>query len=146
MKRTYFIFLCVQAICLSGLAIKQKQSEFPSPPIFKDDEYAIFLDESYKVFKTKKIEGLEISENCFKGNKPKCESYEFAQIKPKNLSIKYQGFNNMASIHCEAIGGRNLLALDNKKNHYNFCKFGDQSLVNSWSMYYKHFPQATSAR
>lgn len=114
---------------------------FPKPPSFKDDEYAIFIDESYQVFKTKKFEKLELSASCFKGSKPHCQAYEFAQIKPKDLSIKVPGLNNKSAIHCEAVGGRNLLALDNRNNQYNFCRFSDGSMVNSWSMNYKHFPQ-----
>lgn len=116
-------------------------NQFPEPPKFKDDEYAIFIEDSYKVFKTKKYEKLELTEGCFKGTKPKCEAYEFSQIKPKDLSIKAPGMNNKSAIHCEAVGGRNLLALDNKNNQYNFCRFADGSMVNSWSMNYKHFPQ-----
>ena len=118
------------------------QKQFPEPPKFKDDEYAIFIEDAYQVFKTKKIEKLELSESCFKTSKPKCEAYEFAQIKPKDLSIKAPGMNNKSAIHCEAVGGRNLLALDNKNNQYNFCRFSDGSMVNSWSMNYKHFPQS----
>ena len=119
----------------------KSKDQFPSPPQIKDDEYAIFIEDAYQVFKTKNFEKLELSESCFKNAKPKCEAYEFAQIKPKDLSIKVPGLNNKSAIHCEAIGGRNLLALDNKNNQYNFCRFGDGSMVNSWSMNYKHFPQ-----
>jgi hypothetical protein len=117
------------------------QKQFPDPPKFKDDEYAIFIGDSYQVFKTKKYESLELNDGCFKGTKPKCQAYEFAQIKPKDLSVKVPGLNNKSAIHCEAVGGRNLLALDNKNNQYNFCRFADGSMVNSWSMNYKHFPQ-----
>lgn len=109
-------------------------------PQFKDDEYAIFIDDNYKIFKTKNFEKFELIDTCFKKNKPNCLAYKFAQIKPKNLQIEHEGFDNLAAIHCEKIGGKNLIALDNKKNHYNFCKFNDGSLVNSWSMHYKHFP------
>jgi putative hemolysin len=118
------------------------QNQFPPPPKFKDDEYAIFIEDAYQIFKTKKFESLELSESCFNSKKPKCEAYEFAQIKPKDLSIKAPGMNNKSAIHCEAVGGRNLLALDNKNNQYNFCRFADGSMVNSWSMNYKHFPQS----
>lgn len=130
--------LTKQAIAKSD---SKTQSQFPEPPQFNDDEYAIFIEDAYQIFKTKKFETLELSESCFKTKKPKCEAYEFAQIKPKDLSIKAPGMNNKSAIHCEAVGGRNLLALDNKNNQYNFCRFADGSMVNSWSMNYKHFPQ-----
>lgn len=118
----------------------ESKDNFPQPPKFSDDEYAIFIEDAYQVFKTKKFEKLEISESCFKKDKPQCEAYSFSQIKPKDLSIKVPGLNNKSAIHCEAVGGRNLLALDNKGNQYNFCRFSDSSMVNSWSMHYKHFP------
>ncbi len=120
--------------------LQGSKSEFLSPPALKADEYAIFLDESYQVFKTKKFQGLELSEDCVKNNKPKCLAFEFAQIKPKNLTVKYEGYNNFAAIHCASVNGKNLIALDSKNNQYNFCQFSDKSLVNSWSMYYKSFP------
>ena len=121
-----------------------KKTEFAVPPQFKDDEYAIFLDESYKIFKTKKFEKLELTEACFaKSARPKCMAYEFAQIRPKKLEMKAPGLNNMSAIHCDEVGGRNLLALDNKNNQYNFCRFDDGSMVNSWSMHYKFFPAKT---
>lgn len=113
---------------------------FPEPPPLKKDEYAIFIEDKYHIFKTKEFEKIELTEGCLKSATPKCQAYEFAQIKPKNLSVKYPGFNNFSAIHCDAVGGKNLLALDDKNNHYNFCRFDDGSMANSWSMYYKHFP------
>ena len=124
----------------SGDFASVKTSDFATPPQFKNDEYALFLDDSYKIFKTKKFDRLELSEGCFKKAKPACLALEFSQIKPRKLELKAPGMNNMSAIHCEEVGGRNLLALDNKNNHYNFCRFNDGSMVNSWSMHYKHFP------
>ncbi len=129
------------AASTSAAATSAKKGEFAVPPSFKDDEYAIFLEESYKIFKTKKFEKLELTESCFKKSaKPKCMAYEFSQIRPKKLEMKAPGMNNMSAIHCDEVGGRNLLALDNKNNQYNFCRFDDGSMVNSWSMHYKFFP------
>lgn len=111
------------------------------PPSLSSDEYAIFIKDKYLKFKIKKFQGLELDLSCFKGKIPKCEAYEFSQIKPKSLMMKNEAFNNMAAIFCEAVHGRNLLALDKNRNEYNFCRFPDDSMVNSWSLYYKHFPQ-----
>jgi putative hemolysin len=116
------------------------QKKFPVPPKILKDQYTVFFNDKYEIFKTKKFEKLELTESCFKNKKVTCQAYEFAQIKPKSLEIKSPGMNNMSAIHCEAVGGQNLLALDYKNNQYNFCRFGDGSMVNSWSMNYKHFP------
>jgi uncharacterized protein len=129
--------LAAQSKTAAASAIK---SEFARPPALKADEYAIFLDDSYKIFKTKKFQKLELALNCFKKDKPVCNAYEHSGIKPKNLSLKHESMNNMAAVHCEAVGGRNLIALDSKNNQFNFCWFYDGSMVNSWSMYYKHNP------
>lgn len=147
------IFLALSVVCPGALAQKPikkyldtskkmevKKNSFPEKPSLKNGEYAIFIEDQYKIFKTKKFEEIDLTDECLKSGKPKCQAYEFAQIKPKNLSVKYPGFNNFSAIHCDAVGGKNLLALDDKNNHYNFCRFGDGSMANSWSMYYKHFP------
>lgn len=112
------------------------------PPALNKDEYAIFIKNKYIKFKTKKYEGLELDMSCFtKSIKPVCKAYEFSQIRPKNLKIKNEAMNNFAALTCESVFGSNLLALDFQRNDYNFCRFDDGSMVNSWSLFYKHFPK-----
>mgnify|MGYP001602787328 FL=1 len=107
-------------------------------PRLKEGEYAIFLNDTYKVFKTKRFEELEIEVSCFKKNKPRCKAFDFSKIKPKEIKSTQASMNNFAAIHCADISGRNLIALDSKRNEYNFCYFKDGSMANSWSIYFKH--------
>lgn len=111
------------------------------PPPLEKNEYAIFIEDKYLKFTTKKFQDLELDMSCFKTKTPKCEAFEFSEIKPKSLIMKNEALNNLAAIFCEAVHGRNLLALDRGRNEYNFCRFQDGSMVNSWSLYYKHFPK-----
>ena len=116
------------------------QLKRPAVPELKTDEYAVFIDEAYKIFKTKTHEEFELETSCFKKDKPECDAYTFAQVKPKNITLKHQGLNNFAAIHCADITGRNLIALDADRKEYNFCFFKDGAMVNSWSVYFKHRP------
>lgn len=120
---------------------KLTEDILPVPPPLAKDEYAIFIVDKYIKFKTKKFKNLEFDLSCFKSAKPDCEALKFSEVTPKNLMLKRESMNNMGAIFCEAVHGRNLLALDNKKNEYNFCRFHDGSMVNSWSLYYSHFPK-----
>lgn len=112
----------------------------PKPPALKPDEYAVFYNDQYQVFKTKKQDKLEFSTNCFKNNKLDCEAFRLSQLKNVKLAIKDPEMQNWGALYCDAIFGRNLIALDQKGNQYNFCRFQDGSMVNSWSLYFKAYP------
>lgn len=106
-------------------------------PKIKLDEYAIFVDGRYEVFKTKKFEDLELDLKCFKDGIPKCEAYAFSQMKPTNADLEKNKINNFVAAHCHAIYGLNLIALNYKKDEFNFCRFKDGSMVSSWSVFMK---------
>lgn len=108
------------------------------PPL-KKGEYAVFITDAYVIFKTQKIENLELDTKCFKNNKPQCEAYAMAKIKPKDIE-SLGGATNLAAVNCENMNGRNMIAVDMDRNEYNFCRYKDGSMVNSWSMYKYHNP------
>jgi len=115
-----------------------RSSSIISPPKLKSDEYAVFYNDSYQIFKTTKIEQLEFSTNCLKNKKLDCEAYRLSQLKNVKIKLKDPQMQNWGALYCEAIHGRNLIALDQKGNQSNFCRFEDGSLVNSWSLYFKN--------
>jgi|GEM_PF-3558438 len=121
-------------------ATKPVPKKYATVPSLKKGEYAVFIEDSYKVFKTKKFEDFELETSCFKNEKPKCDAYSFAQVKPKPITLKHEGLNNFAAIHCSEITGKNLIAFDDERKEYNFCLFRDGSMVNSWSVYFKYHP------
>lgn len=119
------------------------QPNFPQVPALKAGEYAVFVDKGYEIFKTKEVNELEFDTSCFKvGKTPSCEAAKAAAV---TTPPKYATENmfHPAALYCEARGGKNLIALDHKKDEYNFCRFKDKSMVNSWAMYLKHNPKKT---
>lgn len=114
---------------------------FPEVPKLKAGEYAVFVEKAYIVFKTKEVNALEYDMSCFKaGANPTCEAATAANDKAETKSKRENNFHP-AALFCEARGGKNLIAFDHKKDEYNFCRFKDNSMVNSWAMYLKHNPK-----
>jgi putative hemolysin len=117
------------------------QPNFPPVPKLNKGEYAVFVEKAYIVFKTKEVNELELDTSCFKaGNTPNCEAATAASNKtaPK---YKRENLFHPAALFCEARGGRNLIAIDSKHDEFNFCRFKDNSMVNSWAMYNKYNPK-----
>ena len=114
---------------------------FPAVPKLQKGEYAIFIEKNYQIFRTTEVNKLEFDNSCFKAGKtPTCEAALAANNKSEPV-YKTQNLFHPAANFCEARGGRNLIALDYKRDEYNFCRFKDNSMVNSWAMYNKHNPQ-----
>lgn len=105
------------------------------------DEYLIQYNHEKDVrFKTKEYENLELSTNCFKFNKPKCQAFEKSLLGTKEKHTDHMispSHNNWGAIHCPLIGGENVLVKTSQGNESDFCQFKDGSLVSSWSAYYK---------
>lgn len=106
-------------------------------------EYKIILDENYETFRTRTYQKLELSENCFKSEKPNCQAYTVSLEKGPKVTLNQFGSNNKAALNCKNMGGKNLVALDKDRNEFGFCKFGDGSMVTIWSMYFKTNPPPT---
>lgn len=142
--RNVILFFFSFIFCTVAYAKKTEsaktQPKHPSVPALKTGEYAVFIEDAYKIFKTKTHEEFELETSCFKKDKPQCDAYTFAQVKPKNITLKHEALNNFAAIHCADITGKNLIALDANRNEFNFCLFKDGSMVNSWSVYFKYNP------
>ncbi|MNK92137.1 hypothetical protein D3C87_1122550 [compost metagenome] len=102
-------------------------------PKLEKDQYAIFLNEKYEVFKTEKQDGLEFKQGCLKDKN--CQALKASQGKT-TTAAKSQSFHPAASF-CKARGGKNLVATNNLRDEFNFCQFSDGSMVTSWSLYNK---------
>lgn len=140
MNKTVLSFLLMSFICFSTFAenkeVKKTVRNFPAPPAVKKGEYALFLEDKYITFKTQKWNKYEFDTSCFKANKkkPECMAYEYTQVKNKNYQLPDPSMNNAAAFICSKRNGKNLLALDFKKNEIDFCRFPDGSMVNSWNL------------
>lgn len=151
MKYLFLIFvsLCTASATIAAAVTSKNtktkaQTERPAhvaAPKLKADQYALFLEDKYIIFKTKKTDGLELDLSCYKkNNTADCMALTYAKMKAENVESPHPAMNNMAAFHCVKMNGRNLLALDHKHNEIDFCRFPDKSMVSSWSMYLRHHP------
>lgn len=154
MKFRFFVVLfffgnLIFANTVKSASSSQDQSQavvHPVAPKVKKGEYALFLKDNYIVFKTQKTaEGFELDLSCFtksnsKSKKADCMAYTYAKMKAENVQIPHPAMNNRAAFHCSKMQGRNLLAIDDQRNEIDFCRFPDNSMVSSWSMYMYHNP------
>lgn len=140
MKTKAITALAILLLGVTTLAEERKyaQPKFPPVPKMKSHEYAVFVENKYQVFSTEKYDDLEYTVGCIKNRD--CQASKAAQDKsaPK---YKTENLFHPAAQFCEARGGKNLIALNDKKEEFNFCRFPDNSMVNSWSMYLKHNPK-----
>jgi putative hemolysin len=98
-------------------------------------QFSIYFKSQYHIFTIREYKKLKLSSNCFKKDLPKCQAYDVAQIKVKNVVTKIPGQTHPASMHCARLMGQNLIAYDHENNEYDFCRFPDDSLVSSWSIF-----------
>lgn len=119
----------------------EAQVIFAKMPNLKESEYAVFVEDKYEIFTTEKVEELELDSNCAKKKPPTCLAFLARERGGKGpVAPKHPGLNNPAALFCEAQEGRNLIAMNFKKQEFNFCRFKDGSMVNSWSLYLKKNP------
>lgn len=117
-------------------------------PKIQPGEMTVYFKETYHIFKVVEFKNLKLSDNCFsktvKGKKlaPQCQAYDVAQIKVKDVAAAQPGQTHYASSHCTRLMGQNLIAYDHFNNEYDYCRFPDDSLVSSWSMFNNSFQRA----
>ncbi len=110
-------------------------------PKLANAEFAVFDGTKYRKFSTFIAYGLKLSSEC----KPKkgpiiCKAFEASTKKIEKI-ISPASQMNPASILCNQLGGKNLIALNNAREEFNYCEFEDRSMANSWSLYYKFYPK-----
>lgn len=123
-------------------AVKATKSiERPRKPAsIKTNEFAVFIDKQYTIVKTKKFDGLLINAEC-STSKP-CEA--LSAVKKTKVPLSkgpHPALQHPAAHHCADLGGKNLIAINANGEDENLCRFGDSSYINSWDLYYKHFPK-----
>jgi putative hemolysin len=114
------------------------KEDFAKKPKVPADALAIFVDDSYKLIKFKKIDGLLISENCRKKN---CLALEATLKKNPFPAAVQTGLLNPAALYCASVGGINIIAINDKSHEENVCHFKDKSYINSWDLFYSRFPK-----
>lgn len=131
-----FMVICSQAPAKN----KTKKPVIPEkPPIkkLKDGQFTFFLENKYLIFSSVKDGELIYSENC---KATECDAVKAAKKKLPFPTVKMPGMYNPGSAYCSDHSGKPLIALDKAGDSYDFCRFKDGSLVDSWSMLFNHYP------
>lgn len=65
-----------------------------------------------------------------------CKNYKCDAINALAFRVKatYIGDNNPASAQCKKRNGSNQILEDKNKNQYDYCKFKDSSMIDSWNL------------
>jgi putative hemolysin len=136
-KTTLIIFIF--SISINTFAAETAKQKFPSPPAVKENEITVFIEDKYKIFQIKKENEVVFTKDCL-DKKKTCLAYQATEKAIPLPGPKAPGLGMPAADYCDAKGGRNLIAFDNKRDEVNYCFFKDGTAVGSWSMYFKHYP------
>ncbi|MFV3407676.1 DUF333 domain-containing protein [Bdellovibrio bacteriovorus] len=94
----------------------------------------------YVVVSVLDYQGLTLSESCLKNGKMNCDAWKAAQTKLDVAKTPNVGvIGNPAARYCLSHKALNRILLDAKKAEYDYCVFPDGSVIDSWTLYNKHF-------
>lgn len=97
--------------------------------------------EKYVDVRVREYEGLHLSEICFSKKNPKCDAYTATLTKSSPSITKTGLLGHPASRYCNDKNGLARILIAEDKKQYDFCLFKDGSMIDSWDLYYKHFPK-----
>lgn len=121
---------------LEKVPVDADGEQFLKRPSLKPGQFTALYKGQYHIFEIKEFNKLKLSKNCFrKKSQPNCQAFEIAKIKVKNIVATIPGQTNPASMHCARMSGENLIAYDFENKEYDYCRFSDNSMVSSWSMF-----------
>lgn len=102
-----------------------------------------YYDSRAKAYKSLAViekDGVTISQACFKSGKLRCQAWDAVLNKKALTRTPGVGVvGNPAARYCHDHNANNRIVLDRKKNEYDYCLFSDGSMIDSWSLYYKHY-------
>ncbi len=107
-----------------------------------DQTLKYFNNDKYSDVKIKTYEKANLTESCFKGGKPNCKAWTTFNAKAKTPTKNPTPLaGNPAALYCWDVGAKNRILKAQNGDQYDFCVFDDNSMVDSWDLYYKHFPK-----
>jgi len=109
---------------------------------FAQTSLRIYENDVYKNVKISEFQGAHLNSECIKGGKPQCKAWSCFLEKPKPRSkSNFPLAGDPAAQYCWDVEAKNriLKSVDNKQ--YDYCVFSDNSMIDSWDLYYKHFPR-----
>lgn len=100
----------------------------------------LFENEKYRDIKIFEVMGTKISADCFKKGNPECAAWKAYSGKPVKVSeSKTDLAGNPAARYCGDLKSNNRILKATDGKEYDYCVFTDGSMVDSWSLYNKHF-------
>ncbi|KHD88728.1 MAG: hypothetical protein OM95_08000 [Bdellovibrio sp. ArHS] len=125
-------------LILSVLLTSYSYASKPAKPKLKPGQYAVFMNETYRVVESVTKDQLVISKNCGSS----CLAINALKKKEALPRAPHSAMQNPAAQYCKAVGGTNLIAINSNGAEENLCTFSDNSFVNSWDLFYKRFPKS----
>lgn len=112
--------------------------------LYSSGSYALNLKlyekEKYKDVAITEFQGAKISSSCIKKDKADCKAWTAFTGKPaKRSKAVKELLGNPAALYCADLKSMNRILKDDTGNQYDYCVFDDGSMVDSWSIYNKHF-------
>lgn len=110
------------------------------PPIekLKAEQFTYFFENKYINFSSIKDGELIYSSGC---KNRKCDAVRAAAKQLPFPAVKKPGMYNPGPAYCSDHSGKPVIALDKAGSSFDFCRFKDGSLVDSWSLLLNHYPK-----
>ncbi|MDG0817302.1 DUF333 domain-containing protein [Bdellovibrio svalbardensis] len=93
----------------------------------------------YDTVRVTEYQGVKISESCVKAGKANCQAWTAVQNKIPQTPPPTAVLGNPAAHYCLDQKANNRILIDEKKREFDFCVFADGSVIDSWSLFNKHF-------
>ncbi|QDK38016.1 DUF333 domain-containing protein [Bdellovibrio sp. NC01] len=102
-----------------------------------------YENEKYREVKISEYQGAKIGADCIKSGKPSCQAWTAYTGKPATESTKPNTTlaGNPAAQYCWDLKAKNRILKEKDGKQYDYCVFEDGSMIDSWTLYYKHFPK-----
>lgn len=107
-----------------------------------DQTMKYFNNDKYEQRKIKTYQKANLNEACFKAGKPSCKAWTVYMAKAKTPTKNPTPLaGNPAALYCWDVGAKNRILKAQNGDQSDFCVFDDNSMIDSWDLYYKHFPK-----
>ena len=116
------------------IALNSFAYAYPSQlKLWKDDKYIPVV--------IKEHQGLHLSDVCLKKSPANCDAFNATKVVTTASATRTGTVGHPASRYCHDKNGVVRILISNDNKQYDFCLFKDGSMIDSWELYYKHFPK-----
>lgn len=109
---------------------------------FAQTSLKLFENEKYKDIKISEFQKAHLGSDCLKSGKPNCQAWTVYSGKAKSTTKANTPLaGDPAARYCWDVGAKNRILKSPENKEYDYCVFDDNSMVDAWDLYYKHFPR-----